>query len=108
MMTWIVKLPGKDSVPLSEAVISKLEPFKEAYERREIYNQNLVQGDLIVRAAGGDGADESRLHGREGPQREHEEVAPGSGEEPSAGPPRLLRVRRRGVPLGQAVSRRVS
>ena len=29
MMTWIAKLPGKDSVPLSEAAISKLEPFKE-------------------------------------------------------------------------------
>lgn len=33
----------------------KLEPFKESYERREIYNQNIVQSDLIVRAAGGDG-----------------------------------------------------
>lgn len=32
----------------------KLKPFKEAYERREIYNQNIVQNDLIVRAAGGD------------------------------------------------------
>lgn len=33
----------------------KLEPFKESYERREIYNQRIIQSDLIVRAAGGDG-----------------------------------------------------
>ncbi len=29
MMTWVAKLPGKDSVPLSKAAISKPEPFKE-------------------------------------------------------------------------------